>query len=166
MPMYWGDYLRDTQHLGLEEHGAYLLLIAHYWAHGELPTDHAKLKQILGLHGVNGSNRWRSICLAIAPFFDENWRHGRIDAELEKSNSIKEKRALAGFKGGSSSRGKNNVQRFTSQAIAKQTGGIPHKYITSSEYDAPREGSTEKKDSGDASPELLRSMQQKRWVNT
>jgi uncharacterized protein YdaU (DUF1376 family) len=125
MPMYWGDYLRDTGHLTTVQHGTYLLLIAHYWNHGALPTDHASLKRIAGLHGAIGENTWRSICLAIAPFFDENWRHKRIDAELEKVNNISAKRAFAGSRGGSASRGKNNGQRFAVQAIAKQAGGKP-----------------------------------------
>lgn len=132
MPLYIGDYLRDTHHLTTVQHGAYLLLIMHYWTHGSLPTDHVLLKRIAGLHGVDGENMWRSICLAIAPFFDENWRHKRIDAELEKSKNINAKRAFAGFRGGSASRGKNNGQRFAIQAFAKQTGGIPHKKDNSS----------------------------------
>ena len=43
MPMYWGDYLRDTRDLTTLQHGAYVLLIAHYWQHGGLPTDEAQL---------------------------------------------------------------------------------------------------------------------------
>jgi len=143
MPMYWGDYLRDTQHLSLEEHGAYLLLISHYWSHGGLPTDHGILKQILGLHGVNGSNRWRSICLAIAPLFDEGWRHKRIEAELEKNRTISEKRAMAGRKGGVGNNGKTNLQRMASEANAKQRDHIPHRYITSTESGAANDGLTE-----------------------
>lgn len=133
MPMYWGDYLRDTKHLSLEEHGAYLLLIAHYWTHGGLPDDEAGRRNIVGLSGWHFMRKWRSICLAIAPLFDENWRHKRIDAELEKHRIISEKRALAGFKGGMSNRGKTNIERFVGKAIAKQRDDIPHKYITSSE---------------------------------
>jgi uncharacterized protein YdaU (DUF1376 family) len=34
IPMYWGDYLRDTMRLSATEHGAYMLLIAHYWTKG------------------------------------------------------------------------------------------------------------------------------------
>lgn len=32
MPFLVGDYLRDTRHLSLGEHGAYILLLSHYWA--------------------------------------------------------------------------------------------------------------------------------------
>lgn len=131
MPLYIGDYLADTAHLNVQEHGAYLLLIMHYWTRGGLPEgDEAKMR-ICRLHGVNGSNAWRSICLAIAPFFDENWRHKRIDKELEKVKLISEKRSYAGRKGGLVNRGFDNVGRVSSKAIAKQRDGHSHSHSKS-----------------------------------
>ena len=132
MPLYIGDYLRDTQHLTTLQHGAYLLLIMHYWERGELPTDPTELARISRLK----KREWESNCLAIAKLFLPGWKHKRIEAELEKHREISEKRAMSGRKGGRLSRGKTNLDRFTVQAFAKQTGQQPqpHIQITSSEY--------------------------------
>lgn len=91
MPLYVADYLADTGHLTTTEHGAYLLLIMHYWANGSLPADDARLARISRL----SAKKWGDVRPILAPLFDSNWRHKRIDAELAKSLDISNKRKKA-----------------------------------------------------------------------
>lgn len=47
MPVYVGDYLRDTQELTAEEHGVYFLLLIHYWQkRGDIGADTARLSVV------------------------------------------------------------------------------------------------------------------------
>ncbi len=104
MPLYVGDYLAKTGHLTTLQHGAYLLLIMHYWANGSLPTQPEELMAIARMT----PDQWSGNCLAIARFFTNDWRHSRIDEELDKSKNISEKRSLAGLKGAWSKHSKFN----------------------------------------------------------
>lgn len=49
MPVYWGDYFKDTFHLTTEEHGAYFLLMGYYWQNGKILRDADLLKNITRL---------------------------------------------------------------------------------------------------------------------
>jgi uncharacterized protein YdaU (DUF1376 family) len=97
MPLFWGDYLRDTRDLSTVQHGAYLLLIGHYWQHGGLPSDERQIAAITGLT----PGAWRKIAPAIAAKFQNDWRHPRIDAEIAKVERAITQRRVAGAKGGS-----------------------------------------------------------------
>ncbi len=92
MPFYVGDYLADTGHLSTVEHGAYMLLIMHYWQHEGLPTEGAKLARIARL----GQADWDAIRDTIADLFGDNWTHKRIDAELARASETVAKRSAAG----------------------------------------------------------------------
>jgi uncharacterized protein YdaU (DUF1376 family) len=95
MPLYVGDYLAKTAHLTAEQHGAYLLLLMHYWTHGSLPLENKQLMAI----ARQGPDSWASNCQILAQFFDNRWRNKRMDRELAKSKAISNKRAYAGLKG-------------------------------------------------------------------
>lgn len=125
MPLYIGDYKRDTGHLTTLEHGAYFLLIMHYWETGPLPVDISRLARISGL----SVKRFVPVWETLRGFFVEAdakqllskcYRHKRLDIEIEKAEKLREKRQIAGSIGGLSSRGKSNEARFVRKAIAKQ----------------------------------------------
>jgi uncharacterized protein YdaU (DUF1376 family) len=96
MPLYVGDYLGDTGHLTTAQHGAYLLLMMHYWRKGELPDDDRQLSKITKLP----LKTWCEYRSTLQDFFHDGWKHKRIDAELEKMTRVSLKRAIAGQKGG------------------------------------------------------------------
>lgn len=88
MPLYVADYLADTRHLGAVEHGAYLLLIMHYWQTGGLPDDDTQLARIACCTAAE----WRKIRGVVANFFEPGWKHGRVNDELLKAARISENR--------------------------------------------------------------------------
>lgn len=114
MPIYWGDYLRDTRDLTTLQHGAYLLLIAHYWQHDGLPPDERRLAAITGLSPAT----WKANRDAIADKFQEGWKHKRIDDEIEKAERKWMQRSLAGKRGGERS-GVSRAVRIGSEAQAE-----------------------------------------------
>lgn len=104
MPMYWADYKSDTAHLSRDEHGGYMLLIAHYWHTGSLPDDDERLARITL---CQSQCEWHALRNALEPFFEDGWKHKRIDAELAKAEEAYKKRALASEKAHAARWGKN-----------------------------------------------------------
>ena len=96
MPLYVGDYIRDTGHLTTIEHGAYFLLLMHAWTHdGALPTDPPRLMAITKL----ASREWKHSSAILLEFFrrdGDTLRHKRIDRELGRATKVSEKRRSAG----------------------------------------------------------------------
>jgi uncharacterized protein YdaU (DUF1376 family) len=110
MPLYVGDYLRDTRDLNTLQHGAYLLLIMHYWQHNALPADDARLAAITGLSVA----QWRRIREPVEAKFAPGWKHKRIEAELAKVDRAFLQRRLAGRSGGI----KSGIARAVAQGEA------------------------------------------------
>jgi uncharacterized protein YdaU (DUF1376 family) len=88
MPLYVADYLADTAHLGAAESGAYLHLIMHYWLNGNLPPEDRKLARISRMT----DRQWSAARETISEFFQDDWKHKRIDAELARAADISSKR--------------------------------------------------------------------------
>lgn len=67
MPFFVDDYARDTAHLTLEEHGAYLLLLMSMWRHkGSIPDDDKGNARLLGLQ----PRAWLRLKPRLMPFFE------------------------------------------------------------------------------------------------
>jgi uncharacterized protein YdaU (DUF1376 family) len=96
MPFYWGDYFRDTRHLTRGQHGAYCLLIGHYWSTGSLPNDDQQLANIT----LSTLEEWRTDKPVLKAFFYDGWKHKRVDAELLRWTEKVAQRKAAGRRGG------------------------------------------------------------------
>lgn len=117
MPLHVAEYVADTTHLSTVEHGAYLLLIMHYWQNRCLPADDAKLARICRLPVVE----FVAIRDTLADFFSDGWSHKRIDAEIAKAEEKYEKRAYAGRKGGIAKAKASNATAMPEQCSANNT---------------------------------------------
>lgn len=107
MPMYWGDYVRDTGHLNAAGHGAYLMLIKHYWCTGApLADDDDELWRIAC---CDSKKEWLSLKPRIAKLFVTNdglLIHKRVEHEMAKTSAITSSKSKAGKLGALSKWGK------------------------------------------------------------
>ena len=101
MPIYWGDYTKKTQHLSTLEHGAYLLLIAHYWNTGQPVAD---CDDVLRRITRTTSKQWNQISKTIRGFFISDGDfliHERVESELQTALGVstsQSSRSLQGWK--------------------------------------------------------------------
>lgn len=108
MKLYVGDYLGDTHHLTVVEHGAYLLLLMAMWrTGGSLPAADSNLARLAKCT----PDQWAEIREVIMPLFKR--RGGRITqkrlaSEMAKYDDTSGKRSEAGKKGASRKANKNN----------------------------------------------------------
>jgi len=123
MPIYWSDFKGDTEHLGALETGAYMMLIGHYWNTGGLPNDDTKLARIARMT----AEEWALSKSTIAEFFQDGWKHKRIEQELADASAAYERRANAGRRGGQAK------AEASSNAVAMLKQPQPQLHISSNE---------------------------------
>src|SRR5258705_1727044 len=80
MPLYIADYLAGTAHLTTVEHGAYLLLLMHYWIKGEPPESDEIARRVTRMT----NRQWAKSATVLRSLFAEGWRHDGLDLELAK----------------------------------------------------------------------------------
>lgn len=83
MPLYCGDYLGDTSHLNQGQHGAYVLLMMHYWRKGPLTLDKKQLYLITRARTIRER---QNVDTVLKLFFDGkngSYHNNRLDLELQ-----------------------------------------------------------------------------------
>ena len=104
--LYVADYLADTSHLNVKQHGIYLLLIMHYWQTGK-PIDQNKIPFVL-----SAMDDRDEILNILDEFFDKTddglWCHRRIEKDLGGVRLKSKKASSAGVASGKARREKIN----------------------------------------------------------
>jgi len=98
MPFYIGDYLRKTQHLNSNQHGAYLNLLFHYWDNGKIEDNDDFLFKI---SKCERKSVWLKLRPVIEKFFIIEggfWVNKRCDFERQKLEENRQKLSDAGKK--------------------------------------------------------------------
>src|SRR5215469_16454438 len=97
---YPGDYGRDTAHLSLVQHGAYRLLLDHYYSSGgPLPADINALYRICRAFDQSEKEAVGSV---LAEFFElrsDGYHNARADVELARRTEIHERLSTSGRRG-------------------------------------------------------------------
>lgn len=116
---YYGDYMRDTSHLSLIEHGAYTVLLDHYYA---TRTPIKNSPEVLCRICRAFSEEERAAVDSVARQFftdkDGFLHNNRADKELAKENVISRARSAAGAKGANSKLMANAVANAKANAVA------------------------------------------------
>jgi uncharacterized protein YdaU (DUF1376 family) len=107
MKLYIADYLGDTHHLDILEHGAYLLLLMGMWrAGGSLPASDGKLARVARAT----PEQWAAVRATVMPLFQREGgkiTHKRLAAEMAKYERVSSMRKEASRVGVSEKRKKN-----------------------------------------------------------
>lgn len=107
---YMGDYGRDTGHLSIEQHGAYILLLDHYYSRGKPLM--ASIPALCRLCRAVTKSEQLSVTAVVEEFFPlaaDGLRHNkRADEELAKWEELSSQASEAGKRGAQKRWGPNS----------------------------------------------------------
>jgi uncharacterized protein YdaU (DUF1376 family) len=142
MPLFCGDYMSDTYHFNLEQHGAYLLLLMITWRNNgqPLPDNDDLICQYLHV----GKDRWvKKIRPVLEPKFDLSegvWRSVRLEKEWNFVQKRIEVKKENGAKGG---RPKSLKSKETDKAIGSVEDNLNHNLTESTHTHTQESKNTE-----------------------
>jgi len=97
MPLYTGDYLRDTRFLTPLKHGIYLLSLIHCWdSKGPMPLDEQECAGICNCRSADEIEALRYILGRFFVAMPDGHYNMRIQKEIERSEAISGVRSIAG----------------------------------------------------------------------
>jgi len=118
MPIFIGDYLKDTTFLTTEQHGAYILMLFACWQHGSIPDSDQVIRRITGLDKDAWSES-KDVLMAYFKIQDGAIHHSRIDRELISARRKKKSMSTRGKSGADARWG--NKKNATSNATSNGT---------------------------------------------
>jgi uncharacterized protein YdaU (DUF1376 family) len=136
MPVYVGDYLKDTSHLTTTEHGAYFLLLMFAWCHnGFVPESRRQCRGIAKL----SEEEWKNSAPVIMAFFEKTekgYRQNRLSLELERAKSMINNRSFIGKLGAK--------KRWQRQCLDNAVGNGKTMQQSQSQSEPPSQSQSEK----------------------
>lgn len=124
--LYIGDYQRDTAHLSVTEHGAYLLMLQHYYATEKpLPTGKA-LHRMLRAQDKHERDAIDSVASQFWTTTDAGLVNERADVEIEKASTQADtNRAIAQAREAARKEARNRNESSTNRATNDQPNQTP-----------------------------------------
>jgi uncharacterized protein YdaU (DUF1376 family) len=112
---YMGDYGRDTGTLSLAEHGAYALLMDHYYGTEEpLPAAYDDLYRICRAMKKDEQVAVKKVADKFFPLLEDGRRHNaRVDEELAKYHERANQNRLNGKSGGRPRTNRTGIPKIT-----------------------------------------------------
>lgn len=100
LPLYTGDYLRDTRHLTPLRHGVYLLLLIHCWDTREpVPLDE---QEAAGIANCRSADEVEALRYVLNRYFicaEDGWYNERMVQEIERAEALSKVWSNAGKRG-------------------------------------------------------------------
>lgn len=127
IPVFGDAYLADTQHLTLEEHGAYFKLMIVAWrSHGcALPDDDKRIATMLGI----GAKKWAALRPAVMAFWtltEAGWQQKRLLKEyIWATDKAKRNSEAAAARWGAKPQETNEPEHANASADASANGYAP-----------------------------------------
>jgi uncharacterized protein YdaU (DUF1376 family) len=90
-----GDYAKDTRHLTLEQHGAYTLLLDHYYSTEEPILSVEAAQKICAAMSKRERNAVNFVLENFFEFTADGYRHSRVEKEIKYADSISKVRRHA-----------------------------------------------------------------------